>query len=60
MKVEVTQVSKSQKGTIWVMVRVLEGATPEKGDVFNCEKKKESHEEVCGTEEQVTQGQEPQ
>lgn len=36
MIIEVSTVSVSKKGTVWLMVKVVEGDTPRTGDTFEC------------------------
>lgn len=38
MKLEVTSVSVSKKGTVWMQVKLVEGETPTTGEVFECTK----------------------
>lgn len=37
MKIEITTVSLSKKGTIWIQAKLLEGETPRTMTVFKCE-----------------------
>lgn len=39
MKIEITSVSLSKKGTVWIQAKLLEGETPATNTVFECKEK---------------------
>lgn len=44
MKIEITSVSTSKKGTIWIQAKILEGETPRTQSVFKCEEQETKEE----------------
>lgn len=46
MKIEITTVSLSKKGTIWIQAKLLEGETPRTMTVFKCEEQDQEPKEV--------------
>lgn len=46
MKIEITSVSTSKKGTIWIQAKILEGETPATNTVFECEEQSIENKKV--------------
>lgn len=44
MKIAITTVSLSKKGTVWIQAKLLEGQTPATNTVFICEEQEKQEE----------------
>lgn len=45
MKLEITGVSVSKKGTVWLQAKLVEGETPRTQEVYECVKQEQKKEE---------------